>query len=69
VLRPAPDFTPGRPGASTTSPGTKPDLSDTTDKFVNDVLSRVTDTVNRLIKRPDAHAGVGKIGSPKPSGE
>jgi hypothetical protein len=69
VVRPAPDFTPGRPGASTTSPGTKSDLSDTTDRFVNDVLNQVSDTVNRLIKRPGAHAGVGEAGSPAPSGE
>ena len=64
MVRPAPDFTPGRSGASTTSPGAKFDLSDTTDKFVNDVLTRVSDTVNHLFNRDDAPSGTGKPGSP-----
>ena len=69
VVRPAPDFTPGRSGSSTTSPGAKFDLSDTTDKFVNDVLAQVSDTVNRLFSRPDAPSGTGKVGKPLSPGE
>jgi hypothetical protein len=68
VVRPAPDFTPGRSGSST-SPGAKSDLSDTTDKFVKDVLSQVSDTVNRLFSRPDAPSGTGKVGKPPSTGE
>jgi hypothetical protein len=63
VVRPAPDFTPGRSEASTTSPGAKLDLSDTTDKFVNDVLTRVSDTMNHVFNRDDAPSGIGKPGS------
>ncbi|SBS75750.1 conserved exported hypothetical protein [uncultured Mycobacterium sp.] len=68
VVRPAPDFTPGRSGSST-PPGAKSDLSDTTDKFVNDVLSRVSDTVNRLLNPANTPSGIGKVGSPPPAGE
>jgi hypothetical protein len=68
VVRPAPDFTPGR-SESSTSPGAKSDLSDTTDKFVNDVLSQVSDTVNRLFSRPDAPSGTGKVGKTPSTGE
>lgn len=69
VVRPAPDFTPGRSGTSTTSPGTKFDLSGTTDKFVTDVLSKVTDTVNHLFNRDDAPKGIGKPATPPSTGE
>jgi hypothetical protein len=68
VVRPAPDFTPGR-SESSTSPGAKSDLSDTTDKFVSDVLSQVSDTVNRLFSRPDAPSGTGKVAKPPSTGE
>jgi hypothetical protein len=68
VVRPAPDFTPGRSGSSTSS-GAKSDLSDTTDKFVSDVLSQVSDTVNRLFSRPDAPSGTGNVGKPPSTGE
>ncbi|WP_345229284.1 hypothetical protein [Mycolicibacterium helvum] len=69
VVRPAPDFTPGRSGSSITSPGAKSDLSDATGKFVNDVLTQVSDTVNRLFNRPDAPSGIGKVGKPPSTGE
>lgn len=69
VVRPAPDFTPGRSGVTTTSPGAKSDLSDTTDKFVNDVLNTVSDTVNHIFNRDNAPAGVGKAGTPPSAAE
>jgi hypothetical protein len=64
VVRPAPDFTPGRSGVTTTSPGAKSDLSETTDKFVADVLTKVSDTVNHLFNPDSAPSGVGKVGTP-----
>ncbi|WP_179466173.1 hypothetical protein [Mycolicibacterium vinylchloridicum] len=69
VVRPAPDFTPGRSGATTTSPGAKSDLSDATDKFVNDVLDKVSDTVNHIFNRDNAPSGVGNPGTPPPAAE
>jgi hypothetical protein len=64
VVRPAPDFTPGRSGVTTTSPGANSDLSKTTDKFVADVLTKVSDTVNHLLNPESAPSGVGKVGTP-----
>jgi hypothetical protein len=69
VVRPAPDFTPGRSGAATTSSGAKSDLSDTTDKFVNDVLGQVSDTVKHLFNPDNAPSGLGKVGNPPAAGE
>ncbi|TDO08143.1 hypothetical protein EV580_5714 [Mycobacterium sp. BK086] len=69
IVRPAPDFTPGRTGVTTTPPGAKSDLSTTTDKFVNDVLNKVTDTVNHIFNRDNAPSGVGKVGTPPSAGD
>ncbi|KAA0110655.1 hypothetical protein CIW47_06485 [Mycolicibacterium sp. P1-5] len=63
-MRPAPNFTPGRrsdDSASTSGAGAS--LSDKTDKLVNDVLTRVSDTVKGLFD----HAGTGSgAGRPRP---
>ncbi|WP_142389884.1 hypothetical protein [Mycobacterium sp. shizuoka-1] len=69
VMRPAPDFTPGRPAAPSSSGGAKPALADTTEKFVTNVLTQVSDTVNRLFKRDGARSGVGKPSTPAPTAD
>lgn len=69
VIRPAPDFSPGRSGPAPASPGVSTDLSETTDKFVNDVLTRVNDTVNRLFNPNKAPTGRGGLGGPPPAAE
>jgi hypothetical protein len=68
VVRPAPDFTPGRSGAPTTSAGAKPGLPEAASKFVNDILTGVSDTMNRLLNRDGAPTGVGRPASPPPTG-
>ncbi|MCX2933383.1 hypothetical protein ORI20_24225 [Mycobacterium sp. CVI_P3] len=73
VVRPAPDFTPGRSAAPTSSSGPQPSLSDKADTLVNDVLTRVSDTVNntlnKMFNRGAAGSGTGKVATPTPAGE
>lgn len=59
VVRPAPDFTPGRSDGADT-PNAGPSLSDKADKLVNDVLTRVSDTVKGLLDHTATGRGSGR---------
>jgi hypothetical protein len=58
VVRPAPDFTPGRSDASPT-PNAGTSLSEKADKLVNDVLTRVTDSVTGFFDHRNMPSGTG----------
>ncbi len=75
ILRPAPDFSPGRsPSSSTSSTVVKPGLPEAVENLtgtVNDMLTRVSDTVKRVLGRPTDTAtdtpATGTFGSAPPA--
>lgn len=69
VVRPAPDFTPGRSSGPTATSDAGPSLSQKADKFVNDVLSTVSDTVNHLFNHTAPPSGTGGPAPAPPAGE
>ncbi|WP_396925774.1 hypothetical protein [Mycolicibacterium sp.] len=64
VVRPAPDFTPGRSDGSAVTSGAGTSLSDKADKLVNDLLTRVSDTVKGLLDHTATGPGTGR---PRPA--
>ncbi|AKK26057.1 hypothetical protein [Mycobacterium sp. EPa45] len=60
VVRPAPNFTPGRSDDSASTSGAGTSLSDKTDKLVNDVLTRVSDTVKGFFDHTATGPGAGR---------
>lgn len=68
IVRPAPNFTPGRrTDDSASTPGAS--LSDKTDKLVNDVLTRVSDTVKGLFDHTGTGSGAGRLRPVTTAGE
>lgn len=72
VLRPAPDFTPGRSTSTDTSTSqVKPGLPEAVENLtgtVTDALNRVSDTVKKVFNRGAGTPATGKPGTAPPSG-
>lgn len=73
VVRPAPDFTPGRSTSTGTSTSqVKPGLPEAVESLtgtVTDMLNRVSDTVKKVFNRDATGPATGNLGSAPPSGE
>ncbi|TGD84411.1 hypothetical protein BayCH28_25630 [Mycolicibacterium sp. CH28] len=73
VLRPAPNFSPGRsPSSSASSTPVKPGLPAAVENLtgtVNDMLTRVSDTVKRVFNQDASAPATGRPGSASPAGE